>query len=149
MDKKGLEKITDIFIRGKGIKYLFLYDKTSDKFFKDIRFLLSIFKLNLENEPMEDKNNQINKNILEEELNKIEVVPLKNEKEKEQKRNEYLDRQFVIYNELKKKSKNLFNILNIKLAKRLIYDLLFLECIKLPEGENIVDDIIACVFTNR
>ena len=73
----------------------------------------------------------------EEELEEIEriKIEMKNEhKEKEKKIKNNIDK---IYNDLKEESKKIFNILNIKLSKRLIYEILYLNIIKLPEAKDI------------
>ena len=60
------------------------------------------------------------------------------EKEKKEKNKNNINK---IYNDLKDESKKIFNILNIKLSKRLIYDIIYFDFIKLSELENIFTNL--------
>ena len=66
--------------------------------------------------------------------------------EKEEKLKKYKINIDKIYNELKNESKALFKILNIKLSKRLIFDILFNDKIKIVETENIFKDINDIIY---
>ena len=66
---------------------------------------------------------------------------LKNKDEKQDKMSKYDINLNQLIKELKEETKNLFNILNIKLSKRIIYDILCQECIKLSELDKIYKDI--------
>ena len=57
---------------------------------------------------------------------------MKNKKENQEKSKHDIFRN-KLFKELKEESKNLFDILNIKLCKRLIFDILYQDCIKLSK----------------
>ena len=54
---------------------------------------------------------------------------------------EYETNRNEIFNDLKNELKNMFNIINIKLSKRLILDILYLDLIKLSDMESLYKDI--------
>ena len=66
---------------------------------------------------------------------------LENKNEKQTKKSKYDMNRNKLFKELKEESKNLFNVLNIKLSKRLLYDILCQDCIKLSKLENVYKDI--------
>ena len=74
------------------------------------------------------------------EINKIRDYIINNDEEKE-KRNQYKKKREKIIKELIDESKNIFDILNIKLTKRFIFDILCMDCIKLDDISNIFFDI--------
>ena len=79
-----------------------------------------------------------------EEKNKIKSIKqyLKNKNQSKDILKKYDTNRIRIYSELKDESINLFTILNIKLIKRLIFDIQSLDYIKLSEQENIFKNIM-------
>ena len=78
----------------------------------------------------------------DDEIKEIESIRLYLQKAKfEGKLKLYEKNRNKLLNELREESKNLFIILNIKKSKRLIYDILNKDCIKLSELENIFGNI--------
>ena len=66
---------------------------------------------------------------------------LKTKNEQQEKSVKYDIFRNKLFKELKEESKNLFDILNIKLSKRLIFDILYQDCIKLNKMNLNIKDI--------
>ena len=80
------------------------------------------------------------------EMDNIERIRNYLNNEKEEKLRKYKMNIDKIYNELKNESKDLFKILNIKLSKRIIFDILFNNKIKIEDTENIYKDINDIIY---
>ena len=79
----------------------------------------------------------------EEEKKEIENIRnyLNNRNEEEEKQKKFQSNINKLYRDLKNEEENIFTILNIKLSKRLIFDILNRDCIKSSDIDNIFGDI--------
>ena len=79
------------------------------------------------------------------EIKKIrEYLKTKNEQQEKSVKYDFFRNK--LFKELKEESKNLFDILNIKLSKRLIFDILYQDCIKLDKIMNLNIKDISYIF---
>ena len=120
----------DFFIEGK-LNHIYLSQKMKDKKNNNNFNEVYSFDFNI---------NDINENILNKEYFKSEINK-KDEENKIQIIEDYNGMTKKIYNELISESKKIFNLLNIKLIKRLIYQIFYLEPIKLSDLKIIFQDI--------
>ena len=176
-----IKKLSNFFIKGIGINYIFLYKNEHPYFFKDNSSLFNIYKSKIDNKSVDQNINSIEYIVItmsEKLLNKIKNNPSykinlckesycilnmkcefahgNEEKESIKKIREYLINKDIkeerhkiceenrkkIYNEIKDESKDLFNIINLKLSKRLILDILCRNIIEFPEDEKLFQNIL-------
>ena len=137
--------IINFFIEGKG--ELYSYNITNDKNDLEDENIIDYYKFVLDviekNENCENSTNIVNDNQddINKEKEKNSDNILSNKEIKKEKMIEFEINRNKIYDELINKQKKFYQISSIKLAKRLIYDILSLEFIKLSEMKDIFKDI--------
>ena len=121
----------DFFIEGIGVNYIYLNqkDKIKNENKNNSNYILDIYKFNF---------NTINK---DENLGKT-----KDEKEDSKKLEIFEKNRNRIYNDFINETKIIYNILNIKLIKRLIYEILSIDSIQIDEVEILFGNIKNIVY---
>ena len=145
LSQNNFQIIIDFFLKGIGANYIFLYNNNDHYqcFEENKTNLFYIFKSKLNNSSNASNNKKTENNCNSPSFfgNLFMNHNIKKEEVKENKLEKYKNNIDKIYKEIKEESKDLFNILNIKLCKRLIIAILCLEGFELIEEVNIFEDV--------